>query len=126
MATFDDVRALAMALPDVTEGARWGNLTWFVHLQGFVWDRPLNKSDLAALGEHAPPAGPILAAYVADLDDKDVLVTEEPDVFVTIPARPPRRRPARGAGHRRLARPGAQAAGRGLSRRPRADLIAAA
>ena len=85
MATFDDVGALALALPEVTEGARWGNTTWFVRKQGFVWDRPLNKTDLAALGDQAPPAGPILAAYVADLDDKDVLVTEEPDVFFTIP-----------------------------------------
>lgn len=85
MATFDDVRALATALPEVTEGARWGNTTWFVRKQGFVWDRPLNKTDLAALGDQAPPAGPVLAAYVADLDDKDVLVTEEPDVFFTIP-----------------------------------------
>lgn len=85
MATFDDVRELTRALPETSEGARWGNTTWFVRKAGFVWDRPLNKSDLAALGDQTPPPGPILAAYVEDLDAVDVLLGSEPELFFTIP-----------------------------------------
>ena len=85
MATWDDVARIALALPDTAGGTTFGNDAWLVHGKSFVWRRPLNKSDLKALGEDAPPEGPILAAYVADLDDKDLLVTEDPEVFFTIP-----------------------------------------
>lgn len=76
---------MALALPETTEGERWGNSTWFVRKQGFVWERPLNKADIKRWGTETPlPEGPILAAYVEDLDEKDALVTEEPDLFFTI------------------------------------------
>lgn len=85
MATWADVRRLALGLPETSEGTRWGNATWSVRKDGFVWDRPLNKADVKRWGTATPvPAGPILAAYVADLDEKDALVTEEPDLFFTI------------------------------------------
>ncbi len=85
MATWDDVRRIALALPDTTEGETWGNTTWYVHGKSFGWKRPLNKADVKRWGTATPlPEGPILAAYVEDLDDKDALVTEEPDVFFTI------------------------------------------
>jgi hypothetical protein len=40
MATIDDVARVASELPEVTEGERFGNLTWFVEGKGFVWERP--------------------------------------------------------------------------------------
>lgn len=84
-ATVADVRRCALALPETSEGKRWGNSTWFVGKQSFVWDRPLNKADIKRWGkDNQLPEGPILAAYVEDLDEKDALVTEEPDVFFTI------------------------------------------
>jgi len=49
-----------------------------------VWDRPLRKSDLAALGDGAP-TGPILGVRTADLEMKDVLLASDPDVFFTTP-----------------------------------------
>lgn len=84
MATWDDVRRIALALPETSETTRWGNSAWNVRKDSFVWARPLNKADLKRLGDEPPPEGDILAAYVEDLDEKDALVTEEPDLFFTI------------------------------------------
>lgn len=84
MATLDDVRRIATALPDVTEKLSWGSVMWRVRDKGFVWERPLRKTDLAALGS-AAPAGEILGARVADEEEKRALIASEPDVFFTIP-----------------------------------------
>jgi hypothetical protein len=48
-----------------------------------AWERPLRKSDLAALGDDAPD-GAILAVHVP-LPVKDALLLSEPDVFFTTP-----------------------------------------
>jgi hypothetical protein len=85
MATWDDVARLALALPETAESTSHGNVAWKVKDKSFVWERPLRRSDLAALGDDAPPDGPILAAYVAGLDEKDVLLGEEPELLFTIP-----------------------------------------
>jgi hypothetical protein len=85
MATWDDVARIALALPETSEGKTFDNDAWLVRGKSFVWRRPLNKSDLKVLGDDAPPEGPILAAYVEDLDDKDMLINEDPEVFFTIP-----------------------------------------
>ena len=84
MATWEDVRRIALNLPETVEGSTFGNTAIKVRDKSFVWQRPLNQADLKRLGDAAPPEGPILAAYVETLDDKDALVTEEPDVFFTI------------------------------------------
>jgi hypothetical protein len=85
MATWDDVRRIALALPETAEGTTFDNQAWLVKGKSFVWRRPLNKADVKRWGTATPiPDGPILAAYVADLDEKDALVTEEPDLFFTI------------------------------------------
>ena len=62
MATWSDVRRLALALPGASEtkSPHGGGASWVVNKRGFVWERPLRKSDLAALGARAP-TGPILA-----------------------------------------------------------------
>jgi hypothetical protein len=83
-ATFDDAATIAMDLPEVTEGTRFGNRTWFVAGKGFVWERPLNKSDLERLGDEEPPEGPILAVMVDDLAEKAAVLAAEPDAFFTI------------------------------------------
>src|SRR5690242_3288524 len=88
MATWDDVRRLALALPETSEVSRWGNLTWSVRDgrkdRGFVWERPLRKADLAALGPSAPE-GPILAARLEHEGHKFALIEEEPSVYFTTP-----------------------------------------
>ncbi len=54
----DDAEEIALALPDVTEGTRWGNRTWSIAGRGFAWERPLSKADLRRLGDQPPPEGP--------------------------------------------------------------------
>ena len=50
----------------------------------FVWDRPLRKTDVQALGDMAPQ-GPILAARVPDEGAKQALAATQPDVYFTTP-----------------------------------------
>jgi hypothetical protein len=49
-----------------------------------VWERPLRKSDLAALGD-AAPKGAILGLRTADLEMKEALLASGPDAVFTIP-----------------------------------------
>lgn len=70
MAPFDDAKDLITALPEVTEGARYGRRTWFVHKKGFAWERPFSKADIKRFGDDAVPDGPILALAVDDLAEK--------------------------------------------------------
>lgn len=87
MADWDDVERIATALPQVEAGTSYGGRAWKVNGKGFVWERPLRKSDLAALealGEPAPE-GPILGASVTDLGDKQALLEQDPRVFFTVP-----------------------------------------
>jgi hypothetical protein len=84
MATWDDVSSIALALPETTEGTSYGNRAWKVRDKGFVWERPLRKSDLEALGDAAPD-GPILGAHVEHLVAKEALLATDPDVFFTTP-----------------------------------------
>jgi len=87
MATLEDARRIALALPATSEKVSWGSLHWRVRDKGFAWERPLRASDrtaLAALGTEAPQ-GEILGVRVADLSEKDALVAAEPEVFFTVP-----------------------------------------
>jgi hypothetical protein len=85
VATIDDVSALAWQLPDVTEGDRHGNRTWFVGRKAFAWERPFSKADLRRFGEQTPPDGPILAVRVEDLGEKEAVLAAHPKAFFTIP-----------------------------------------
>jgi hypothetical protein len=84
VASWDDVRRIALALPETSEGVSYGNASWRVRDKGFVWERPLRDSDLRALGDAAPD-GPILGARVEHLVAKEALLADDPDVFFTIP-----------------------------------------
>ena len=81
MATWADVRRLALALPHAAEHGS-GEPSWKVADKLFAWDRPLRRSDLAALGAAAPP-GEILAVRVPDLGAKAALLAEGRPFFTT-------------------------------------------
>ena|SRR5918993_2261357 len=81
MATWDDVRRLATALPEVEET---GENAYGVRKKGFAWERPLRKQDYEALGSAAPD-GPILGARVPDVGAKEALLADDPEVYFTTP-----------------------------------------
>jgi hypothetical protein len=84
MATWDDVRRIATALPEVVERDSRGTVEWRVRDKNFVWERPLRKTDLAALGDAAPD-GAIIGVRVPDLGAKEALLASDPGVYFTTP-----------------------------------------
>jgi hypothetical protein len=84
VATWDDVRRIALALPEATERMSRDLRQWVVKDKLFVWERPLRRADLQALGEAAPD-GPILGVRVEHLVAKEALLADDPDVFFTTP-----------------------------------------
>ena len=82
MVSIEDAARMATELPAVTEGTRFGNRTWFVRDKGFLWERPFSKADLKRFGTDTPPDGPIMAAIVEDLGEKEaVLASGVPGLF---------------------------------------------
>jgi hypothetical protein len=84
VASWDDVRRLALALPETSEGVSRDLRRWLVKDKGFVWERPLRASDIEALGAAAPD-GPILGARVEHLVAKEALLADDPSVYFTTP-----------------------------------------
>ena len=85
VATFEDVAEVAAQLPEVTDGERHGNRTWFVAGKAFAWERPFSKADIRRFGDEPPPEGPILAVRVEDLGEKEAVLAAHPRAFFTIP-----------------------------------------
>ena len=71
MATEDDVRRLALSLPETTEKPWSGTPGWRVKDKSFV--RIRSEAEGA------------LVVFVADLDEKEALLASEPEVFFTTP-----------------------------------------
>lgn len=85
MASVDDAARIALELPQVAEGERYGARTWSVAGKAFAWERPFSKADIRRFGDAAPPDGPILAVRVEDLADKEAVLAAGPESFFTIP-----------------------------------------
>ena len=84
MAGWDDVRRIALGLPETSEEELRELASWRVRKKLFVWERPLRPADLRALGDAAPD-GPILGARVEHLVAKEALLADESGVFFTTP-----------------------------------------
>jgi hypothetical protein len=84
VASWDDVGRIALELPQTDERISRGLRQWRVKDKLFVWERPLRRSDLEALGAAAPD-GPILGVRVEHLGAKEALLASEPDVCFTTP-----------------------------------------
>jgi hypothetical protein len=84
VATFDDVTRVALALPETAEVISRENRQWRVKDKLFVWERPLRRSDLEALGDGAPD-GPILGVRVEHLGAKEALLAGDLEACFTTP-----------------------------------------
>jgi hypothetical protein len=85
MASWEDVSRIALSLPETSEvESGQGTRQWKVRDKGFVWERPLRRADLEALGA-AAPQGPILGARVPDLGAKEALLADDPGIYFTTP-----------------------------------------
>jgi len=84
MPDWDDVRRIALALPATDEIMSRDLRQWRVKDKLFVWERPLRRADLEALGEDAPD-GPILGVRVEHLGAKEALLADAPGIIFTTP-----------------------------------------
>lgn len=84
MATWRDVKRIALALPNTSEVSSHGHRAWDVDDKTFVWERPLRRSDFEALGDDAPD-GPILGVRTDGLEMKEALLGSNPRVYFTTP-----------------------------------------
>ncbi|GAB2562566.1 MmcQ/YjbR family DNA-binding protein [Leucobacter ruminantium] len=89
MATFDDVRAIALALPETEEREGGWNMgpSWRV-VGGpmFAWSRPVTGKDLAWMRERGEePGEPVLAIRVDGEEAKLELLEAFPEIAFTIP-----------------------------------------
>jgi hypothetical protein len=82
VASWDDVRRLALELPETSERPAYGNKAWRVRDKLFVWERPLRQKETAELGASAPE-GAILGARVEDMVAKEALLADEPELYFT-------------------------------------------
>ena len=85
MATLNTVARIIRGLPETTEtssatGLRW----WSVKKKTIAWERPLRRSDLAALGDRAPK-GTILGVWLPDLMVKMSMLSANSRIFFTTP-----------------------------------------
>ena len=89
MPTLDDVRKIALGLPETTEtveGHR-GGASWRASGGTFVWERGPSKTDLATLDKlgRSWPDGPVVGIRTDGLDAKEAFLGAFPDAFFTIP-----------------------------------------
>ncbi len=84
MITIDEVAAMAMTFPGVSEGSSYGNRAWLVGKKAFVWERPFRAADVKRFGAEPVPAGVIVGLRVEDLGEKEAVLAERRRGFFTI------------------------------------------
>ena len=84
MATWTDVAAAAADLPETTQGMGYGTRAWRIRKKLLVWERPLRKTELKALGASAP-IGDLIGLPTAHIEERGDLIACMPHVFFTTP-----------------------------------------
>jgi hypothetical protein len=84
MASWEQVRRIALALPEAEERLSRERRQWRVNDKLFVWERPLRPKEIDALGKDAP-SGPILGARVEHIVAKEALLADDSGVYFTTP-----------------------------------------
>lgn len=80
MASWDDVRAIALALPGVEETLSRGLTVWKAGRM-FAGERPLRAKEVAEMG---PVDEPVLVVRVESEAEKFALIQEDPELFFTV------------------------------------------
>ena len=83
MATWDDVRSIALDLPGAVEDRSGSTTAWRVGSKAFAWERVLRRGERELLGDRAPD-GPALGLRTADPGAVEALVAARPEVFFTV------------------------------------------
>ena len=83
MATWDDVRQIALDLPEAVEDRSGRTTAWRVGGKAFAWERLLRRGERELLGDAAPD-GPALGLRTAEPEAVDALVATRPGVFFTV------------------------------------------
>ncbi|RFU19394.1 MmcQ/YjbR family DNA-binding protein [Geodermatophilus marinus] len=83
MASWDDVRGIALGLPGAVEEDNGRTRSWRVGARAFAWERLLRRGERERLGDRAPE-GPALGLRTAGPDVVDALVAARPGVFFTV------------------------------------------
>jgi hypothetical protein len=83
VATWEDVRQVALDLPGAVEDTSGSTRAWRVGSKAFAWERVLRRGEREALGDDAPD-GPALGLRVAAVEAVDALVAARPGVFLTV------------------------------------------
>ena len=84
MATWSDVRQLALALPGAVEDTAGSTTAWRVGRRAFAWERLLRPGELRLLGDRAPD-GPALGVRVPDLAARAALLAAHPAACFLVP-----------------------------------------
>ena len=83
MASWEDVRRIALDLPGVVEEDNGRTRSWRVGAKAFAWERVLRRGERELLGDRAPP-GAALGLRTADPGVVDALVAGQPHVYFTV------------------------------------------
>ena len=83
MADWDDVRRIALDLPEAVEDVSGTTTAWRVGSKAFAWERVLRRGEREQLGDDAPD-GPALGVRVPDVGMVDALVAARPGVFLVV------------------------------------------
>jgi len=82
MATWADVRRLALQLPAVVEDEGARTTAWRVGSRAFAWERLLRPAELAQLTR--PTVSPALGLRLPDVGAGEALVASQPDLFFAV------------------------------------------